>query len=223
VELAAGAAGEWVGFRALTKPGDERVFAGRALLVPAEGVSVISDLDDTVKVTEVFAGRMLRNTFAREFKGVPEMAQVYRRWEERHGRGGGAFHYVSGSPWQLYPFLAAFLREQGFPEGTWHLRDFRLMPRDLLKTMRSSRRVKGRHCRELMRAFPGRRFILVGDSGELDPEMYAGLARAFPEQVERIYIRDVKGEGMGSERWKKVFKGLPRGLWRIFDEARELE
>ena len=47
------------------------------LFVPPKGVSVISDIDDTIKVTEVLdRRRMLYNTFLREFKDVTGMVAV---------------------------------------------------------------------------------------------------------------------------------------------------
>ncbi len=157
-------------FRAVMRPDDPRVFKGQAHLLADRGLSVISDIDDTVKVTEVRnRRRMLRNTFLREFQSVPDMASLYRHWAS----AGAAFHYVSASPWHLYPFLAEFLAAQDFPAGSFHLRTFRLMPRDIRATLRSSARCKRAHARKLLGRFPGRSFILVGDSGESDAAMYA--------------------------------------------------
>ncbi|HVT83192.1 MAG TPA: App1 family protein, partial [Phycisphaerae bacterium] len=117
---------------------------------------------------------MLRKTFLEDFACVPEMSALYRKWQTTRW---AAFHYVSASPWHLYPFLSEFLSEQQFPYGTFHLRDFRLMIGALHRTFRPSRRIKMAHCRALMRTFPQRQFILVGDSGESDPKIYARLFR----------------------------------------------
>lgn len=223
VETGGGAEGEglWLTYRAIMRSTDPRQFDGRVVFLPAEGVSVISDIDDTIKVTEVLdRRRMLANTFVREFASVPGMAEVYGRWARERG---AAFHYVSASPWHLYPFLAEFLGTQGFPAGTFHLRELRLMPRDLRATLRPSREIKLRNARGLMMRFPRRRFVLVGDSGEYDPEIYAALAREFPRQVERILIRNVTGEAMDARRWGSVFAGLGPGKWKVFTEAGELE
>jgi hypothetical protein len=211
----------WLIFRAVTRSDDPRQFDGRVLFLPAEGLSVISDIDDTIKVTEVLdRGRMLANTFVREFRGVPGMAALYARWAK--GRGA-AFHYISASPWHLYPFLAEFLSAQGFPAGTFHLRDFRLMPRNLRATLRPSREVKRRNARTLMRRFPRRKFVLVGDSGESDPELYASLAREFAGQVERICIRKGPGERDDAARWEHAFAGLAREKWQVFSHPGEVE
>jgi hypothetical protein len=215
----ASSAGAWVSFNALTRPADKRVFDGRALLLPPEGLSVISDIDDTIKVTQVSQRRsMLANTFLKEFASVPEMAALYQRW----ALAGAAFHYVSASPWHLYPFLAEFLHGQGFPEGTFHLRDFRLMPSDLHRTLRPSRGIKLRHSRALLERFPKRRFLLVGDSGESDPAIYAQLFREFPRQIEKICIRNVTGDPPDSARWTKIFRLVSPSHWQIFTDPEEL-
>jgi len=211
--------GGWARFRAVLPAGDGREFAGRVMLLEREGVSVISDIDDTIKVTEVLQRRrMLRNTFLTEFGSVPGMAGVYAAW----ARDGAAFHYVSGSPWHLYPFLEEFLGVQGFPPGSFHLRDFRLMGLDLRTAFRSAARVKRRHIEGLLAMFPGRRFVLVGDSGEGDAKMYAGLARQYPERTVAIYIRNVTDEAHGHPRWRKEFVGVAAKKWQVFDSAEEL-
>lgn len=213
-------AAAWVSFRALTKISDDRVFDGCVRFLPPEGLSVISDIDDTIKVTEVASRRkMLRNTFVRDFVSVPEMAALYRQWEDQRG---AAFHYVSASPWHLYPFLAEFLTSQGFPDGTFYLRYFRLMPGDLRRTLRPGRRVKIKHARELLRRYPQRKFWLVGDSGESDAAMYAKLYCEFPAQVERILIRDVGGGEMTASRWEKAFRRVPKQRWLVFQNASEV-
>ena len=79
------------------------------LLVPPEGLSIISDIDDTVKVSNVLNKReLLANTFLREFTPIEGMAALFRRWGRAHG---AVFHYVSASPWQLQPELQAFLQD----------------------------------------------------------------------------------------------------------------
>ena len=60
-------------------------------LLPREGVSVISDIDDTLKHTHVLSRQaLLANTFLREFEPIPGMANLFREWSDQ----GAAFHYV---------------------------------------------------------------------------------------------------------------------------------
>ncbi len=213
------AAGDWLSFEAVTADGDARRFAGRARLVGATGLTVVSDIDDTVKVTEVRDHRaLLANTFLREFRAVPGMADLYRRW----AKGGAVFHYVSASPWQLYAPLSDFLRRHDFPAGTFHLKSFRPRVTGLRTLLANPEKSKRRAVAAVLEAFPRRRFVLVGDSGERDPEMYAELARAYPGRVARVLIRDVTGEGPRGRRFRAAFGGLPGGLWQVFREPQQV-
>ena len=83
-------------------------------LLPAVGLSVVSDIDDTIKESKVGDRReLLMNTFVREFRTVDGMADLYARWLQ----SGASFHYVSSSPWQLYGSLNAMRQNCGFPPG----------------------------------------------------------------------------------------------------------
>jgi phosphatidate phosphatase APP1 len=196
--------------------------SGRIQVVDANGTSVISDIDDTVKVTNVANRReLLANTFVREFRSVPGMVEVYRRWQE----GGTAFHYVSASPWQLADCLCGFLAAAGLPAGSMHLKLFRLKDSTPLGRLPSRKRSKRRTIEQIMDEFPGRRFLLVGDSGERDPEVYAAIARRRPEQVAGIVIRQVEGRA-SREKVRSRLDRLARRVqsvgMTIFNDAEEL-
>jgi phosphatidate phosphatase APP1 len=200
---------------------DKTAFPGEALLVEPQGLSVVSDLDDTIKVSQVRQKcELMRRTFCQPFEPVEGMAGLYRAWAERHG---ARFHYVSGSPWQLYPAIADFIRTQGFPFGTWHLKTFRVWDSSALDLLGSQVQYKLGHIRPLMESFPQRRFVLVGDSGEQDPEVYGELARLKGAQVVHIFIRDVTGEPRGAERYQKAFRDLPESIWTLFTQTKELQ
>jgi phosphatidate phosphatase APP1 len=193
---------------------------GEAHLLATNGTCVVSDIDDTIKVSRVQdRHELMRNTFYRPFAPVPGMAETYRAW----ARGKGvAFHYVSASPWQLYPPLAEFVRSNGFPAGTFHLKHVRVKDGTILDLFDSPEEHKLAAIGQLMERFPGREFVLVGDSGERDPEIYAELARRHTGQVRRILIRNVTSEGRDAPRYGKTFAGLPNSLWRVFDAATEV-
>lgn len=172
--------------------------SGMVQLIEHEGLSVISDIDDTIKITEIPAGGrvVVRNTFFRKFEPAPGMADRYRDF------GPAAFHYVSGSPWQLYSPLAEFVAgtDNRFPAGTFHMKNVRKNPlsgdswRDFAELTMNENvtfNQKVTQITTLMTHFPKRRFILVGDSGEKDPEVYRQIRSAFPEQVQEVWIRDV--------------------------------
>ncbi|CAN5299064.1 hypothetical protein BH23BAC3_BH23BAC3_21190 [soil metagenome] len=171
---------------------------GKVQLIEPEGLSIISDIDDTIKITEIHAGAriVVRNTFFKEYNAAPGMLNMYKQWEDI-----ASFHYVSGSPWQLYNTLRNFLIDDtGFPNGTFHMKSVR---KNLLNigSWRDLRELatnefitydqKISQISELMETFPQRRFILIGDSGEMDPEVYSIIRENYPDQVHEIIIRDV--------------------------------
>jgi len=196
--------------------------AGWIQLIDEQGTSVISDIDDTVKVTNVGNRReLLTNTLLREFAAVPGMAEVYRRWQEV----GTTFHYVSASPWQLANCLGGFLREAGLPSGSMHLKLFRLKDSTPLRRLPSRKRSKRRTIEHIMEDFPRRKFLLVGDSGERDPELYAEVARRHPDRVAGVAIRQVAGK-MSREklqsRLDRLARRVPAGRWHVFSDAADI-
>lgn len=202
-------------FKAVTRRGDEREFTGTVHLIGRTGVSVISDIDDTVKVSQVNDREaLMANTLLRRFEAVPGMAELYDRWAE----GGARFHYVTSSPWQLYDPLSSFLRSADFPDGTYHMKSFRWKNAGIMALFASPEITKRGDIEMILAAFPQRRFILVGDSGEKDPELYGTLGKAHPEQVERILIRNVTGERPDNPRFREAFAGIPQDRWLLFSD-----
>ena len=203
----------------LSRDGSESNFAVHAHLLRDEGVSVVSDIDDTIKITNVHSRRLLlESTFLREFESIDGMSTLYRGWADQ----GAAFHYVSSSPWQLYTPLAEMCDAGGFPWGSFHLRPFRLRDHMLRRLLLIRRKGKAKVIHTLLKKFPRRRFILVGDSGETDADMYGRLARKCPGQVAAIYIRLLTERPLLEERAAKAFRGLPESSIRIFRCPAEL-
>ena len=162
-----------------------------SVLVPAGAdFGVVSDLDDTVirsDVTNLLGMArtvLLGNAHTRlPFEGVAEFYGALQR-----GRGGGGHNpifYVSNGPWNLYDLIEDFLRLQGVPAGPLFLRDW--SPTAL--------RERGRHklgvIRTLLETYPELPFVLIGDSGEKDPEIYRQIVREHPGRIRAIFIRDV--------------------------------
>lgn len=197
---------EWLHFHGVTGPGELlHRFRGQALIVPAQGVSVISDIDDTIKRTQVRDRReMLLNTFSRRFEAAPRMAGWYRALAKTPDT---RFHYLSASPVQLYPALSDFIRGADFPAGSMHLRESTTW-RTLIPGEQDSRAHKLGVIERLLAEFPQRRFMLVGDSGEADPEIYAQTFRSHPDRIDAIVIRDVTGEDRRAERYRATFEGI---------------
>jgi phosphatidate phosphatase APP1 len=155
--------------------------------VPAPGArfGVISDVDDTVLQTGVQrVGHMLRQTFtgsALTRTPFPGAAALYRDLAEGELN---PFFYVSSSPWNLHAFLVAFLEHRDFPLGPVLLRD--------LLGSGAGREPKHGRIREVLTAHPDLPFVLIGDSGEQDPQVYADTVREFPDRILAVYIREVR-------------------------------
>lgn len=172
------------------------------LLAEEKGISVITDIDDTIKLTEVNSRRrMLHRTFAEPFEPIEGMAQAYQHWANQ----GALFHYVSSSPWQIYSPLKQFLAQYQFPIGSMHLKWFRLRDEIFKRWQILRRKSKAGIIRFLIKRMPLRTFVLIGDSGERDPEIYAKLASKFPHQVARICIRQVDANPLDAERLDAIY------------------
>lgn len=207
---------------AVTRPGDDRRFAGCACVLP-DGTEplVISDVDDTIKITCVRNHAEARlNTLCRPFQSVPGMAALYRKWLLNNGAG---FCYVTGSPWQLYRPLEEFRNEQQFPAGAWQMKYLRFADPETVRAFFAGQTAYKLPAIELLLArWPHRPVVLAGDSGEQDPEIYATLAHRHPRRIARIFIRDVTGETRDAERYRKAFDGVAGEKWQLFRDAAEL-
>ena len=209
----------WLTFHAVMPKGDGRVFEGKVQLIAPTGVSIISDIDDTIKISNVKDKQaLLANTFLRPFRAVPGMAEIYRKWAGQ----GAVVHYLSASPWQLYPALAEFIVQSGFPAGSFHLKNIRLKDETFFNLFSSQEEYKKPLVEQLLKTYPGRRFILIGDGGEEDPEIFASVARSYPNQVLRVLIRDEAPKTSESERYQKLFQEMPKSRWSIFRDGSEL-
>jgi phosphatidate phosphatase APP1 len=153
-----------------------------------KGVSIISDVDDTIKHSSIGGGarEIFRNAFIRDLADLT--IQGVREWYNTMYDMGVGIHYVSNSPWQLFPVLVSFFRKAGLPPGSYHLKQYSGMLQGIFEPV--AERKKGT-LEKIMRDFPERRFILIGDSGEADLEVYTDVVLANPGKVLAIFIRDV--------------------------------
>jgi len=106
-----------------------------------------------------------------------------------------------------------------------HLQLFRLKDSTLLGRLPSRKRSKRRVIEQIMADFPGRRFVLVGDSGERDPEVYAAVVNRRPHQVAGIAIRLVESRSAPRavrSRLERLAERLPAGCLTTFTEPGEL-
>ncbi|KAL4811943.1 hypothetical protein BDW67DRAFT_170983 [Aspergillus spinulosporus] len=157
-------------------------------VIEPTGVSMISDIDDTVKHSAIASGakEMCRNIFARELSDLT--IEGVTDWYNAMVKAGVQVHYVSNSPWQLYPLLDRFFKMVGLPPGSFHLKQYSGIFQGIFEP--TLERKKG-NLERILQDFPDRKFILVGDSGESDLEVYTDLAITNPGRIIGIFIRDV--------------------------------
>lgn len=193
---------------------------GPVFLAQQHGISIISDIDDTIKLTDVcYRRRMLRRTFSEPFQSIPGMSHLYRQWSQ----SGALFHYVSSSPWQIYDALNEFLHVDGFPLGSMHLKWFRLRDELFKRWSIIRRKSKAGVIRGIVKRLPQRQFVLVGDSGEKDPEMYAKIAAKHPEQIARVCIRQIDENPLNEIRLSKIYRRYSKTVpIEIFTDPQQL-
>ena len=190
-----------------------------ARLLPHQGVSIVSDIDDTVKDSDVLDRReLLNNTFIREFRCVDGMPEAFRSWAD----AGAEFHYVSSSPWQLFEPLVELQENYELPVGTMHLRNFRLRDQ-LFKKLKMRRQGKQRAIQTLLKCYPDRKFILVGDSGEKDPEIYLKICKRNPGRIKGLFIRDLNSRPMDQDLFKAIEQAMEGNVFSRFTSGEDLQ
>jgi len=169
------------------------VHATASVLTPAPTATfgVVSDMDDTVLQSEVTsflrAARMVLLENALTRLPFPGVAAFYRALERgATGAEANPIFYVSSSPWNLYDVIDGFLAAQRIPTGPILLRDW-----DLGRLTERHARHKGAAIREILETYPALPFLLIGDSGQEDPEIYTELVREHPGRIRAVYIRNV--------------------------------
>ncbi|KAK2763355.1 hypothetical protein FQN54_009991 [Arachnomyces sp. PD_36] len=176
-------------------PTNVRVLASETLsameevkIIEPRGVSMISDIDDTIKHSAIASGakEIFRNTFVRELGDLRVLG--VEEWYSKMDSMGVRVHYVSNSPWQLYPLLKSYFNLVGLPPGSFHLKQYTGMFQGIFEP--AAEKKKG-PLERIMRDFPERKFILVGDSGEADLEVYTEVVLENPGRVIGVFIRDV--------------------------------
>jgi phosphatidate phosphatase APP1 len=170
--------------------GSEDVEAPVFIVDPEVRFGIISDVDDTVMVTALPRPFLAAwNTFVLDEharRPVPGMAVLYERL--LHDHPGAPCFYLSTGAWNVAPTLTRFLMRHLYPSGPLLLTDWG-PTHD--RWFRSGRLHKEETLRRLAVEFPEMRWLLVGDDGQHDPDIYGTFAEEHPEQVEAIAIRQL--------------------------------
>ncbi len=171
-------------------------FSGE-LLIPCLNADygVISDIDDTIIHTGVVSTLKWKVLFNSIFKSAASRtplegaADFYNKLHRGvSGTNANPIFYVSHSPWNLYRYLDFFLKQNAFPKGPILLRSFK----DIFRKKSGDRPQKHIEIVNIIKTYPKLTFILIGDSGEYDADIYIDVAKEFPSQVAAIYLRNVK-------------------------------
>ena len=186
---------------------------GQIILAPDDAqFVVVSDMDDTVIRSNVpnriklVANTIFKNARTRlPFAGV---AEFYRALQQGTQNTFNPIYYVSNSPYNLYDLLQDFFAVRNIPPGPIFLRDFGFTERYI----GAEKNHKTLQIIRLMELHPGLPFVLIGDSGEHDPDIYAEIVRQYPGRIAAIYIRDVRP----GQTWK-----LNEHVRRVTEEIRE--
>lgn len=163
------------------------------VMVPtiATEFAVLSDIDDTVVVTNAtsllgMARSVIRNAASRlPFEGVADLYSALHRQRN-------PVFYVSSSPWNLYDLLHDFMDLNGIPHGPMFLQDWGIDETTLI--LASHQTHKMAQIQELITYYPALRFVLIGDSGQLDPEIYLQVIQAHRDRIVAAFIRDVTAD-----------------------------
>ena len=181
--------------RATARPYSQ--FSGKVRILTAPRTArfgIVSDIDDTVIHTGATSMRaMLRTTlFGNAYTRIAFAGgSTFYRALHDGAQGGEAnpFFYVSSSPWNLYDVLEHVFELHGLPEGPLLLRNWGISDQELLPT--GHRLHKLETIAHILETFPDLPFVLIGDSGQEDPEIYEEIVRRHGERIRAVYIRNV--------------------------------
>lgn len=171
-------------------------FPGEMLVPDNCSYGVISDIDDTIMHTglvSLFKWKVIYNTFLKTarnrvpLEGASNFYQLLHRGSS--GTESNPIFYVSHSPWNMYRYLEFFLKKNNFPKGPILLRS---LGNFFKRKDKAEKPQKQHEILNILKAYPDLKFILIGDSGEHDPDIYLEIAETHPDRILSIYLRSVK-------------------------------
>ena len=165
--------------------------------VASSKFGVISDIDDTIIVSH--STRILRKLFlmlsrnSRTRKPFSGAAAFYRALNAGvNGDEHNPFFYVSSSEWNLYDLLDDFCSYNRFPKGVFMLKELISNIWEFRKSGGGTHEQKYDNIHRIFDAFPNMKFILIGDNGQSDPEIYSHIAEEYSDRIIVVYIRTVR-------------------------------
>lgn len=156
-------------------------------------IGIISDIDDTIliskatQVGEKFWLSISKNAYTR--RPFPGISDFYKGLTKN---GEKPVFYVSSSDWNLNELIKDFLNYRDIPKGPLLLQDLHINLKNIWKSGGGSHAHKADKIKFIFNLYPHMKFILIGDSGQHDPELYAEAIHNFPDRVIGVYIRLIK-------------------------------
>lgn len=171
--------------------GDALASRGRVFVVAEDQpIGVICDVDDTIMVTALPRPLLAAwNSFVRDENArrpVPGMAVLLERIVRQYP--GAPVVYLSTGAWNVQPTLTRFLKRHLYPMGALLLTDWGPTTD---RFFRSGRQHKQQSLERLADDFPQVRWILIGDDGQHDEQLYQSFAESHPDQVRAVAIREL--------------------------------
>lgn len=186
---------------------------------------IISDIDDTV--VETGATNFVKNwrrvlaERPQDRLAVPGASTLYKMIATDHVSPVRPFFYVSSSPWNLYGFITEFMELNSIPHGPMFLKDYGIDDNQFIRPSHGEHKLKA--IETVLAFYPDFRFLLIGDNGQKDVEVYAQAVADFPGRVGAVFIRDVSGtcrEGRNGELLGQIeAAGIPTFCGSGFEEA----
>jgi phosphatidate phosphatase APP1 len=192
---------------------------------PENRLGIISDIDDTLLHTGVASPlkwRVIYYTFLMSIsrrRPVGISADFCTSLSQGESFVRPVF-YVSNSPWNIYDLLRDFLAYNGFPKGPILLRDAGIPYRDYPPGFPTH---KDFTIARILQSYPAMQFVLVGDSGEKDAEIYLRIAKKFPDRIRAILIRDINHNRRTARVRRLLDESRPDIPHTIFDTYREAQ
>ena len=196
-------------------------------VLPTARIGILSDIDDTILHSSIVDWKVAAQlTFlgnARTRKPLLGVAKLYAALQAGVDNAGrNPVFYVSSSPWNLYDLLEDFLALNAIPPGPLFLRDIGTDTGKFIKTPGHGHKLE--RARLLIERMPQLRWVLLGDSGQQDAELYAAAAQEFGDRIAAIYIRDVDPDkdsplDAGVDTWIEKVAGTRVPMLRVSDSV----
>jgi phosphatidate phosphatase APP1 len=161
----------------------------------ASDLVIVSDLDDTLKVTQVQSSRraVWNGVFTRKvFAGVPELLNNMQEYV-------GKTYVLTASPNQIRFNIKRLFKK-------FNLKIDHLYTRSVFRD-RDGFEYKFNRVEKVLEENPSAQLILMGDNTDEDDEVYQAIQKKYPSRIAAIYMHKVKDEVMkpGQQIWISVF------------------